>query len=96
MANPHQFTLRLNQLLPLTHDELDANFEHLQYRVEYGLGNGNTLRWESSDEKWVQSNQLVVNPTNGNVGIGVGNNPSYKLEVGGDIACTGTIDGGTY
>ena len=96
MANPYNLTLRLDGLFPLTHQELDDNFSYFEYKIEDGLANGNTLRWVAADQKWQQSSQLVVNPTTGNVGIGVGTNPTSRLEVGGDISCTGTIDGGTY
>lgn len=95
MANP-VLTLRLDGLAPLTHEELDNNFVFLDEKVDAGLTNGNTLKWNSTDEKWEQTSLLSVDTSNGRVGIGVGSSPSYALDVNGDIHCSGSIDGGTY
>ena len=91
-----KLTLRLNGLFPLTHQELDDNFTFLDDKVDAGLVNGNTLKWNSTDKKWEQNSTLYVDTNNARVGIGVGSNPSVALDVNGDIQCSGKIDGGTY
>lgn len=89
-------TLRLDGLFPLTHKELDDNFVYLDDKVEAGLSNGNTLKWNAVEEKWEQNSTLFVDTANTRVGIGVGTNPLVALDVQGDIQCSGKIDGGTY
>ena len=91
-----KLTLRLDGLFPLTHQELDDNFSYLDNKVDAGLVNGNTLKWNSTDKKWEQNSTLYVDTVNTRVGIGVGTNPSVALDVNGDIQCSGKIDGGTY
>ena len=91
-----KLTLRLDGLFPLTHQELDDNFSYLDNKVDAGLVNGNTLKWNSTDKKWEQNSTLYVDTDNTRVGIGVGTNPSVALDVDGDIQCSGKIDGGTY
>jgi len=91
-----KLTLRLDGLFPLTHQELDDNFTFLDDKVDAGLVNGNTLKWNSTDKKWEQNSTLYVDTNNARVGIGVGTNPSVALDVDGDIQCSGKIDGGTY
>jgi len=91
-----KLTLRLDGLFPLTHQELYDNFTFLDDKVDAGLVNGNTLKWNSADKKWEQNSTLYVDTNDARVGIGVGTNPSVALDVDGDIQCSGKIDGGTY
>ena len=95
MANP-ELTLRRDGMFPLTHDELDDNFTYLDDKVESGLVNGSTLKWNSIDEKWERNATLFVDTTASKVGIGVGTNPLTALDVAGDIQCSGVIDGGSF
>ena len=89
-------TLRREKLTALTHDETDDNFVYLRDKVDEGLVNGNTLKWDDANGKWEQNSLLFVDTTNSRVGIGVGTSPSTALDVNGDIQCSGKIDGGTY
>jgi len=96
MADPTSLTLRLDGLFPLTHEELDDNFVFLDNKVQTGLLDGNTLKWNTADSKWEQNTLLFVDTSNQRVGIGVGGSPSVSLDVAGDIQCSGVIDGGSF
>ena len=91
-----KLTLRLDGVNPLEHGELDGNFVYLDGKVDTGIVNGNTLKWNSTEKKWEQTSALFVDAANTRVGIGVGTNPSAELDVDGDIQCSGKIDGGTF